>query len=143
MTTIKSDWTKDTSVTCRTIYKLTPNYQTYVELTFKLKGTIPSSFIVGFGETGGSPTYWNKLAFFRYNDVLYAVADNSNNISLSNPSISTNTIFKFTTSNLHSITGYLDDVGKITRTTNSGHGLNLRIDDFGGLDIEYLKVKPL
>ena len=143
MSKIKSSWTKDTSVSGRTIYKLTPNYQTDVELTFKLKGTIPSSFMVGFGETGGSPTYWSKLVYLRYNDTLYAVADNSNNISLSNPSISTDTIFKFTTSNLHSITGYLDDVGKITRNTNSGHGLNLRIDDFGGLDIDYLKVKPL
>ena len=143
MTKITTNWAKDTSVTGRTIYKLLTAYNTDVELTFKLQNSIPSNFIVGFGDTGGSPTYWSKLVYYRSNGTLYAVADNSNNISLSNPSISTNTIFKFTTSNLHSITGYIDGVSKITRTTNSEHSLNLRVDDFGGLDIEYLKVKPL
>lgn len=143
MSKIKSDWTKDTSVSGRTIYKLTPNYQLDVELSFKLTGTIPSSFMIGFGETGGSPLYWAKCAWFKDGNTLKVFADNDG-WTIKTWAETTNTVFKLKTSNLHSITPYYDATSTTTRNTNSGHPLNLRIDDFGNvLDLEYLKVKPL
>lgn len=144
MATILSDWSKDTSVSGRTIYKLTPNYQSDVELTFKIANSVPSNFLCGFGETGtGSPIYWSKAMFHNENGTLYYFVDNSD-IRLGN-TITTNTVFKLTTENLHKVSAYLDDSLHAYRNTNTGRGLNIRIDSYTAipLTLEYLKVKPL
>ena len=144
MDTIISDWSKDTSVSGRTIYKLTPNYQSDVELTFKIANSVPSNFLCGFGETGtGSPIYWGKAMFHRENGTLWYFVDNSD-IRLGS-SVSTNTVFKLTTENLHKVNAYLDDSLQAYRDTNTGRGLNLRIDSYTAtpLTLQYLKVKPL
>ena len=143
MTKIKSSWTKDTSVSGRTIYKLTPNYQNDVELTFQLKGTIPSSFMIGFGETGGSPLYWAKCMWYKDGNTLKVFADNDG-WTIKTWAESTSTVFKLQTSNLHGITPYYNTTATTKRNTNSSYPLNLRIDDFANvLDLDYLKVKPL
>ena len=143
MSKIKSDWLKDTSVSGRTIYKLTPNYQNDVELSFKLTGTIPSSFMVGFGDTGGSPLYWAKCMWYKDGNTLKVFADNDG-WTIKTWAESTSTVFKLQTSNLHGITPYYNTTATTKRNTNSSHPLNIRIDDFANaLDLDYLKVKPL
>lgn len=140
---ITSNWTKDTSVSGRSIYKLATAYQYDVELTCKLKGTIPSNFMLGFGDTGGSPTYWGKMLYYRNNGSLTLFVDNAS-ISIGSPSITTSNVLKLKTSNLHTIYSYIDDTLYAYRTTNSSHALNLRIDDFGDtLELDYIRVKPL
>ena len=144
MQKIISDWSKDTSVSGRTIYKLTPNYQSDVELTFKIANSIPSNFLVGFGETGtGSPIYWAKTMFYNENKTLYLFVDN-NNIRLGT-STNTNTLFKLTTENLHKVNAYLNGTLQAYRNTNTSRGLNLRIDSYTSspLTLDYLKVKSL
>ena len=144
MSKIKSDWLKDTSVSGRTIYKLTPNYQSDVELTFKFANSVPNNYLIGFGETGtGSPIYWGKTMFHNENGTLYLFVDNGD-IRLGS-STSTNTVFKLTTENLHKIYAKLDDVTQAYRDTNTGRGLNLRIDSYTAtpVTLQYLKVKPL
>ena len=51
----------------------------------------------------------------------------------------------FSSENLHKINAYLDDSLQAYRNTNTGRGLNLRIDSYTAspLTLEYLKVKPL
>lgn len=141
--TIKSSWVKDTSVSGRTIYKLLSNYQSDVELTFKLKNNVPSNFLLGFGDTGGSPLYWGKAMFHNENGSLWLFSDN--NDTRINTSTSTSTVFKLTTENLHKIYAYMDDTLKVTKNTNSGHQLNVRIDDYTAspLNLDYLKIKAL
>ena len=141
--TIKSSWVKDTSVSGRTIYKLLSNYQSDVELTFKLKNNVPSNFLLGFGDTGGSPAYWAKMMYYQYNNVLWIFADNDD--TRLGTSISTSTVFKLTTENLHKINAYTDDTLQAYRTTNSSHQLNVRIDDYTAspLNLDYLKIKAL
>ena len=145
MAKIKSSWVKDTSVSGRTIYKLLSNYQSDVELTFKLKDNVPSTFMVGFGETGtGSPIYWAKSMWWNDNNVLKLFVDNGG-VNLNNPSKTTDTVFKLTTENLHKIYAYIDNTLHAYRNTNSSHQLNVRIDDFTAspLNLDYLKVKAL
>ena len=102
---------------------------------------MPSSFLVGFGETGGSPTYWSKCAFFKNNNTFVVFADNISTI-VSSPTL--DTVFKLTTSNLHSISAYMNDVLETTKSTSSSYPLNLRIDDFRDtLELDYIRVKPL
>ena len=140
---ITSNWTTDTSVSGRTIYKQTPNYQSDVELSFKFKDSVPSDFLVGFGETGtGSPIYWSKMSWLNDSNTLKLFVDNTN-VSCGNPSKNANTVFKLITTNLHTIYAYTDNTVQAYRTTNSSRGLNLRIDDFSSsMELEYLKVKP-
>ena len=143
MSKIKSDWLKDTSVSGRTIYKLMTAYNTDVELTFKLQTSIPSNYLIGFGDTGGSPAYWSKCAWYNDNNTL-KIFKNNDWVNIGAPTKTLDTVYKLRTSNLHTITPYLNNTSYAAQSTNSGHSLNLRVDDFGNvLDIEYLKVKPL
>ena len=145
MEKIYSNWTKDLAVSGRTIYLFSSDYQSDVELTFKIANSIPSNFLVGFGEkVSSSPlAYWSKTMFHNENSRLWAFVDNSD-IRLTD-TITPDTVFKLTTTNLHTISAYLDEELQLSNDTNNNRGLNLRIDSFTAspIELEYLKVKPL
>jgi hypothetical protein len=128
------------------------NYQTDVEMTWKLKNSsMPSSWGFGFGDGANLKAKlmaFRLYAYNRYWHVFYSTNSQENRMDdggsvLSNSTV--NSIYKLTTSNLHKISLYVDDVIVGYRDTKTSFGLNLRIDDFTAspLELDYLKVKPL
>ena len=144
--TIKANWVKDTTVSGRNIYNYLDNFTEDVELTFKLKDSVPNSFFCGFGRLISGVGHI-KGAYFRYNrsnQVWFTESTEAHSATLSN-TVTTNTVWKLSTENLHKINFYLDDTIVAYRNTSSNLPLTIRIDDFTAspLNLEYLKVKPL
>jgi hypothetical protein len=148
---IKSDCTAN-AISDRTIYSMNTNYQTDVEMTWKLKNSsMPSSWGFGFGDGANLKAKlmaFRLYAYNRYWHVFYSTNSQENRMDdggsvLSNSTV--NSIYKLTTSNLHKISLYVDDVIVGYRDTKTSFGLNLRIDDFTAspLELDYLKIKPL
>lgn len=140
---IKSTWTKDTSVSGRTIY----NYLNAVGNTtveFKLKNSVPTSYLMGIGKfyNGGQL----KSTIFNNNGTTkqwYSVEGGGENLQRSiSASITSNTVFKFTISNTNTISFYVDDVLIGTDNCRNNFSNYLRIDDFTStpLDLDYVIV---
>ena len=145
------DWQRITSifnstnfVSGRTIYHLKTQYSDDVSLEFKFKDNVPSSFLIGFGETNGTSTAFSKMMFYNNNNSLSIFKDNST-VNISNPSKTVDTVFKLVTNDLHKISAYMDNALKTTQSTNNSYSLHLRIDSFTATPttLDYLKVKPL
>ena len=141
---IKSTWTKETSVSGRTIY----NYLNAVGNTtveFKLKNTVPTSYLVGIGKfyNGGQI----KSMVFNNNGTTkhwYSTGSggNENKQRSVSATITSNTVFKFIITNTNTISFYVDDVLIATDNCRSDFGNTLRIDDFTStpLDLDYVIV---
>ena len=142
---VKSTWTKETSVSGRTIY----NYLNAVGNTtveFKLKNTVPTSYLVGIGKfyNGGQI----KSMIFNNNGTTkqwYSLEGGQSQENLQrniNTPITSNTVFKFVISNTNTISFYVDDVLIATDNCRSGFSNYLRIDDFTStpLDLDYVIV---
>ncbi len=105
---------------------------------------MPSSFLIGFGETNGTSIAFSKMMFYNNNNSLSIFKDNST-VNISNPSKTVDTVFKLVTNDLHKISAYMDNALKTTQSTNNSYSLHLRIDSFTATPttLDYLKVKPL
>ena len=146
---VKSAFSKNTSVSGRTIYYLSTIFNQDVELAWKFKNNIPNSFLIGFADPL-SP-YTTKLSLYRNTSGQYIFywSDSSRNnqeyvfnSSQMNPSVDGE--FKITAENIHHLSMFYDDVIKGYRDTNTSMPLKIRIDDFANtIDLEYLKIKAL
>ena len=131
-------------VSGRTIYYQDNAYTGDVEVEFKFKNNIPSDFLLGFGDTQASSNAWAKLMYYNNNGSLQCFVDNSY-VYIGSVSTTVNTVFKLTSSNLHTISGYLDNIKQIERNTSSSHGLKVRLDSYTStpIELDYLKIKAL
>ena len=144
MQKVINDFNATNYVSGRTIYYQDNSYTGDVEVEFKFKNNVPSTFLLGFGDTQISSNAWAKLMYYNNNGSLQCFVDNGY-VSIGSPSTSVNTVFKLTSSNLHTISGYLDNTKKIERNTSSSHGLKVRLDSFTStpIELDYLKIKAL
>lgn len=144
MTDVVSDFISTSFVSGRTIYYQDSSYTDDVELEFKFKNSVPSTFLFGFGDTNGTSAAYAKMMYYNNNGTLQCFVDNSS-VSIGNPSKTVDTVFKVTSSNLHTLSGYLGTTKYIERNTSSSHGLRVRIDSFTStpVELDYLKIKAI
>ena len=144
MTEVASKFLSTSFVSGRTIYYQDTSYTNDVVMEWKFKDSVPSTFLIGFGDTNGTSTAWATMMYYHASNSLSLFVDN-NNVNISNPSKTTSTVFKLTSSSLHSITAYMDNATKSTRSTNSSHPLRCRLDSFTStpVTLDYLKIKAL
>lgn len=144
---VKSAFSKNTSVSGRTIYYPSTEFNQDVELTWKFKNNIPNTFLIGFA-LPTSP-YTTKLSLYRNQDLQYMFywSDTTrinqeallNNI---NPTVDEE--FKISSENINRLSMYSDDNIIGWRNTPASIPLKVRIDDFADtMDLEYLKIKAL
>jgi len=146
---IKSNWTKNTAVSGRDIYSPTFSDLTDdVEVELKFKNTVPDNFVMGFGAI--SSPYTMKATFLKivnYNSfsAYYATSSQDNQHTDISTTLTTNTVMKLVTENLHTVKWYVDDVLKVTQNTRTSLPLHLRLDDFTStpLNLDYIKIRKL
>ena len=128
---IKSDCTSNV-ISDRTIYGMSSNYQSDVELTFKLKDNVPSSWGVGFGDGQNIKTKFMPFKIYvysRYWHIFYSTNTKENAMDDGGSVLSSATVdsvFKLRTENLHKIYLYVDDVLVGYRDTKTSYPLNIR-----------------
>ena len=138
---VKSNWNKRTDISDRIIYYLEPSFNMDTDLTCEFKlNSIPSNFGLGFSNVSNNVN--QKGTYFKLSNQLSIWYDGSSYTNISNQ-ITTNTVFKIRVQNLNTVNWYLDDTFIGSRTMSGGGKnipCNLRIDDFGDLDLDYFKV---
>ncbi len=149
MAKVKSTFSKNTSVSGRTIYYPSSAYNQDVELSWKFKNNIPASFLIGFANPL-SP-YTTKLSLYRNTNsqfVFYWSDSSQNNreyvfnSSEMNPSV--DDVFKITSEDINKLSMFLNNTVKGYRDTNTSLPLQVRIDDFNNvMELDYLKIKAI
>lgn len=144
MTKIKSSWTSDTSVAGHTGYAFDTTFTDDVEVSFKFKNSLPSRWLIGLAP---SWTTYKAIYSQEANMWIYWTPTNSSSSTYEryNASKTVNSVFKLTTENLDTITYTIDDVGTVTKETNSNMPLKLLVRENNSYPItfDYLKIKAL
>ena len=144
--TVKSAFSKNTSVSGRIIYYPNATYNQDVELSWKFKNNIPNQFLIGFANP--LAPFTTKLSLYKNasGQYIFYWSDSSRNnqeYTLGmNPTV--NDVFKITTENIHKL--YMYQNGSLTgyRDTNTSLPLQLRVDDFNNtMELDYLKIKAI
>ena len=144
MAKIKSSWTSDTSVSEHTGYAFDTTFTDDVEVSFKFKNSLPSRWLIGF-----APAWVTYKAIYSQeaNMWIYWTPTNSSSRTYEryNASKTVNSVFKLTTEDLHKITYTVDDVGAVTKETNSSLPLKFLVRENNSYPItfDYLKIKAL
>lgn len=144
MAKIKSSWTSDTSVSGHTGYAFDTTFTDDVEVSFKFKNSLPSRWLIGF-----APAWVTYKAIYSQeaNFWIYWTPTNASSSTYEryNASKTVNSVFKLTTEDLHKITYTVDDVGAVTKETNSNMPLKLMVRENNSYPItfDYMKIKAL
>lgn len=143
-----SHWSKYTGISGRTIYNWLSNFTEDIEICFKFKNNVPSNFLIGLGMFQSNSNNQIKGLFFNNNgtkQIWWTSPSTMNQNETYSTTVTTDSVFKIVTEDLHTVKFYIDDTLVTTKSTRTTFPVYLRIDDFTDTpsDLEYYTVQKL